>query len=115
MNPYYFSIINYIESLLLQEDFFRSVSDDMLQSIFSCLTLRSIRVRNITLRVNKYFPNKRTRCECTPLFHPLSFFHFFLPFFIFYLTWHTARPICSTSIPSIYRIWEKHIAQYVSK
>lgn len=100
-----------------RRSFFRYISDNVSRSIHSCLTLRSIRkrARNITLRVNKYFSNKSTRCECTPLFQPFSLFPFSPFLFFFYLTWHTARPICSTPIPSTYRIQEKHIAQYVSK
>lgn len=71
--------------------FLRCISDNMSRSVNSRLTLRSIwkRARNITLRVNKYFSNKSTQCECIPLFHPFSLFLF--SFFIFYLTWHTGE------------------------
>lgn len=76
-------------------------SDNVPRSIHSCLASRSIRkrARNITLHVNKYFSNKNTRCECTPLFHPFSLFPFspFPLFFLFNLA-HTARPICSMPI-----------------
>lgn len=83
--------------------------------IHSCLTLRSIRkrARNITLRVNKYFSNKKTRYECTPLFHPhsrsfslsLSIF----PFLFLFNLKHSEADLFGARFFPTYRIWEKHV------
>lgn len=85
----YYLLSNYRIFAAAREFLFRYISDNVSRSAYSCLTLRSIRkrVRNITLRVNKYFSNKRTRCECTPLLHPLSLvlFSFFPSLFLFFI------------------------------